>query len=791
MKTYRSTFALVGLFFAGLLALWWLEASGVLTEAQRLERMDHILPDLIHTAESDVARAEITRAGQTLAFERSGKDRWQMTEPVDASADPANLETLIRNLKGLRRSPDAGTINGPGESYGLSPPAAVIKLWEARSLSSDKTSRPLAVLEIGQTTNDFSYARAAGAPGIDIISNKLVAFLDRPMVEWREQNLVPIPSFQVTRLAIHRHGMDVRTERSASGRWRLTSPVRFPGNGPKIESALSALSAIRIVDGAKGFVADNVTDFGPYGLTEPEATIELSTPDQPDAPLVLHVGKKPPDHSDRVYVRRGDQDDVVMVSDRFLTEIPKDTVALRAQDVTDFIPAAVSQFEVKAGGNTFSLVRQRDGWALRSPQAEKADTALVHGLLTALDGLKTSEFLALSRVPRPELDPPLITIRVWQAGRSADSRANQGSTSTPPSEAPALSLKIGRHDQLKKTVYGQIEGDSVILALPDGLLDVLPRNRYAFRDRGVLSVSPASVTKLSLFREGTKTVLQPDPSAKTANRWLMIEPVKAPADTAAITQVLALLSDLRALDFAAEAIGDGKPYGLDHPPIVVAWEAEGTSKPVAVPSAKPAPPAAPSRSAGKLSVGYPVPGKPGTFFASIEGEPFVFTLPLSAVENLAAEFHETQVMSIPAESIRRLVFRVSGRTMGFVRDAKPSGTPADWNPEPGTDAQTVDLSRFNDLVVQLAKLRTPRFYQYEGPFPAASGLARPRLVLELYSADGKSQVLRVGETMGAMVLAATGTADSGSIFLLAGGAWNALIQTLTPVQELPENPFAP
>jgi hypothetical protein len=791
MKTYRSTFALAVLFFSALLALWWLEASGVLTEAQRRDRMEYILPELMSTKEADIARVEITRNGQTLSFERRGKDRWQMTEPVDAAADATNLETLVRNFKGLRRSPETGTITGSGESYGLAPPAAVVRLWDSAGLATGKTSSPLAVLEIGQTARDFCYARSAGSQGIEVVSKKLLAFVDRPAIEWREPNLVPIPSFQVTGLTIHRHGMDVKAERSSSGRWRLTAPVPFPANGPKIESALAALSAIRVVDGAKGFVADNVTDLAPYGLAEPDATIELFTPDQPDTPLVLHVGKKPPDHPDRVYVRRGDQDDVVMVSDRFLPEIPKDTIALRAQDVADIFPAAVSQFEIKALGSTFTLVRKRDGWALQSPHAEKADTVLVQAFLSALDGLKTSEFLAISRVPRPELDPPAMAVRVWQLSRSAPPSEKQDQAASPPREAPALSLKIGRHDRLKKTVYGQIEGDDVILALPDSLLDLLPRTQYAFRDRGVLSVSPAGVTKLSLFREGTRTVLEPDRSSKSPNRWQMIEPVKAQADTAAITQVLALLSDLRAEDFVADSLGDGKLFGLDHPPIVVTWNSEAAPGIVPDATAKPAPTTAPNRSTGKLQIGYPVPVKPGTFYASVEGLQFVFTLAAPAIAALAAEFHETQVMSLPADSVRRLVFRAPGRTMAFARDAKPTGTPADWNPEPGTDARTVDLSRFNDLMVHIAQLRTPRFFQYDGPFPDAAGLSQPRLVVELHSTDGKSQVLRLGQTTGGMVLAATGTANSGPIFLLAGGAWNALIQTLSPVEELPDNPFAP
>ena len=609
-----------------------------------------------------------------------------------------------------------------------------------------------------------------------MVSRKILEFVDRPAAEWRQQNLVPIPSFQVTSFRVQRPGLDLKAIRSASGQWRLTTPVPFPGNGPKIESFLGSLSAIRVLDGAKGFVADNVKDFAPYGLAEPAASIELVNSEQTDTPLVLHVGKTAADHPDRVYVRRGDQDDVVLVSDRFLREIPQDSVTLRAQDVTEIVPAAVSQIEIRTLGSIFTLVRQRNGWALRSPRDEPADSALVQSLLFALDGLKTSEFLAPSRVIQPGLDPPVMDVRIWQSGNASDERAKKKEPTNAPDASPVLHLLIGRHDRLKKTVYGQIAGDSVILALPDLLLEDLPRNKYAFRDRGVLAVSPASVTKLTVIREGKTTVLEPDSAAKTPNRWRMIEPVKAPADTVAVTQVLTLLSDLHAEEIVAESAGDGKLFGLDQAPVVVSWVQDKAQAGTA---------------AGTLRIGKAVPGKQGVYYASVEGQPFVFTLGTAAIQPLAAEFHETQVISLSPESIRRLAFRLPGRTLAFARTAQPTGSPTDWRPEPGTDASKVDLSRFNDLVTHLAQLRTPRFLQYDGPFPVTAGLSEPRLVVEFNTVDGQSRILRLGATLDDAVLAATGTGDSGPVFFLSAAVWNALIETLSPIQELPQDVFAP
>ena len=140
MKTFRPTFVLIGLFFAGLLVLWWLEDSGVPTEAQRRGRLNRVLPDLIDVPETAITRLEILRGGETLAFERKGTDRWQMTRPLDVAADSTIVETLIGNLKNLRKSPDSGTITAPPESYGLAPPGAVVRLWG--DAGSAATSQP-------------------------------------------------------------------------------------------------------------------------------------------------------------------------------------------------------------------------------------------------------------------------------------------------------------------------------------------------------------------------------------------------------------------------------------------------------------------------------------------------------------------------------------------------------------------------------------------------------------------------------------------------------------------------
>src|SRR6516225_2946569 len=99
MKSFRSTFALAGLFFAGLLVMWWLDYSGKLTDQQRRARLGSLLPGLLDTPEAAINRLELSRGAERRVFERSGRYQWQMREPLDVAADPSKLETLVRNLR--------------------------------------------------------------------------------------------------------------------------------------------------------------------------------------------------------------------------------------------------------------------------------------------------------------------------------------------------------------------------------------------------------------------------------------------------------------------------------------------------------------------------------------------------------------------------------------------------------------------------------------------------------------------------------------------------------------------
>ena len=158
------------------------------------------------------------------------------------------------------------------------------------------------------------------------------------------------PTFQVAGVAITRRDQEdgrlrsIRAVRGDSGRWTLELPVHaeadapvkrgsleVPANGPKVESLLAALTSLRVAEVPKGYVDDDVKDRSKYGLDSPAITAELLVKTQTgEEPMILHVGKEVPDEPGRVYACRGDQDDVVMIESRALTEVPVDAKASAA-----------------------------------------------------------------------------------------------------------------------------------------------------------------------------------------------------------------------------------------------------------------------------------------------------------------------------------------------------------------------------------------------------------------------------------------------------------------------------
>lgn len=787
----RKTIGLFILFFGGLIALWVADYAGVSPEwdARRAEGL--ILPQLIDTRPEHVRRVEISGGKPgPVAFVRREGGRWQMVEPVDALADSGRVEALVAGLKKLRLSLDAGTVKGEAATYGLDRPRTV------RVFGADGKG-PIAALEVGDVLKgqDLRYVRTPGARGAELTDALLLSAIDLPAVDWREHSLFTLSAYESARFSVEGPGRDLQAARVAPGKWRIQRPIDVPADFAKVQGVLADLGALRVEAKDGGFVADDVSEgsLAAYGLDSPRITITLGGEDSRVASQTVQIGKRAPGKADRAYARRADQDDVVLVDAKALESLGRDPDALRSQRLADIDPARVEFLSIRSGDATHELARDTGSWAEVRREGGtlkvlgKADPQVVQALLARLETLETSQFLDPKSVPDAEsgLERPQFVLEAWQADSDLSDAPHEFSA---PKGDPAAVVILGRHDAAKKAVYARTPGDPAVLTVPDNFLEVLPTGPLAFRERTILAQDRGAFRRLAVRAGGREAVVEGPERSVGPNPfldWRMTGPVAAPADPRAVARLAVLLSGLRAETLVAESGADPKAFGLDAPELSVTWTVRPTAAIQGTPATR------------TLSVGKPAPGRKGSRFASVGGNPLIFTIPAEAAEILGAELRDRRLLDFSAERVSRVVLRWPSRSIALERGPSPAdqppNTPPTWEPGPGADLSGFDLARVNPLLQTLSHLAATRFAQYNGPVSAATGLSPPAFAIQvILEGDPEPLELRLGANApGDGRYATTAPGDSGPVAILPDAGWPAWITPPRRPDDLPTDVFQP
>lgn len=510
---HRTTFVLFVLFLTGVCVLWWTDYADIPTRERQQELLNRLLPELIDTPPGDIQRIEVDRSSGSnkdrLVVERVD-NHWQLKQPVDTAADPELVETLARNLRDLRKSPFAGSITGD-PAYGLVYPEAQLKVFVTKS------KQPVVTLDLGLTRKDRAYVRPGAGSAIEVIDPRVLSAMTLPAAKWRDAAMLRVPSFKVESVDVKETKPDVEIElKRGDRRWKLVRPIKVPADNDKAEGLVAELAALRVMEtgsDSSAFVADDVTDLASYGLDTPAMTITVTPFKNQGDPQTVKIGKPiAPEKPDEVFAMRGDQNDVVRLDIKRLREAIPGVNGLRSQTVLDFNPARVDRLKIDTAGTLYDLVLTRSGWRLLSPVKEGADTTAVQTFLTRMAELKTSEFLDPASVNTPKLDAPEIRIRGWQGGDEGKDPAGESKRD------PQFDLVLGRVDSLKKSVYGRIQGDTAILAIPESILKEIPRNSFAFRDRTILSIKPTEFASVTVEHPHSSVTVEAPATTGTRTR---------------------------------------------------------------------------------------------------------------------------------------------------------------------------------------------------------------------------------------------------------------------------------
>lgn len=120
-------------------------------------------------------------------------------------------------------------------------------------------------------------------------------------------------------------------------------------------------------------------------------------------------------------------------------------------------------------------------------------------------------------------------------------------------------INVGNVSPLKDSVYVQMDGSDVVLAIATNLLQIIPRDLADIRDHHLLSGGPSFVKKIEIKSRNGPLMA----AFKEGAEWILRKPVMARADWLKMTALLDTLFNAKATEFVSDAVTDPAVYGLD------------------------------------------------------------------------------------------------------------------------------------------------------------------------------------------------------------------------------------
>jgi hypothetical protein len=359
---------------------------------------------------------------------------------------------------------------------------------------------------------------------------------DRPTEPTTDQ-LVPVFDFEsddITTMTVTAENGNRTVVDNSEARWRLVEP--FAGNVDVtavvgLASSIATLEMQRIVAEPENDVA-----LATFGLDEPRITVGVATTSGTDTSLL--IGARTPTGGD-VYATLAGSNRVFLMSGYLDDTFNQSTFDLRDKTILDFTNDEVEGLEITGDEVAVQLRKTGNRWALTSPIAALADAGTADGVIGRLgtDQIASVESESTDDLAQYGLAPPRLNVTVRLTGSTASLIV--GSAAGP-----------GR-------IYARDESRDPVFTIDETLVGDLVRNAEAYRRKDLFGFRPFNAESVSLERDGDLWSFEKSESTDETTVWHMLSPTPGAVDGAAMDDLLAKLSNLRAESFVDSRDGTG------------------------------------------------------------------------------------------------------------------------------------------------------------------------------------------------------------------------------------------
>ena len=367
---------------------------------------------------------------------------------------------------------------------------------------------------------------------------------ERKKAEEAEKKVFLFEKDDVTWLHLKNYDNTFHIVRGPSG-WEFEEPIATKGDDNQIDLILTSLENAEI----ERTVVDSTHDLTPYGLAEPQVSLQIGT--EVATSDTLYLGQHNPTLS-FVYAKLSGESRVFLLPATLYNNASKKFFALRDKAVLHFNRDEVRRMVLTRKDDVLACEKNGEKWRIVEPISVRGDKGKVERIINSLNNLKAKE--------------------IASEGGDDPSKFGLGNP------WGRIDLFLGDNLDMKSLVLGKAssKGDvfvkdlsrEPVFVVPSSLVTQIKDKVDAFRDRKVLEFERDKITEIVLIYPDRTIRCEKD----STGDWYFYtgeEPVRRPANSSRMSRLLSDLYGLRIEDFVAERGTSLKPYGMESPQAVI------------------------------------------------------------------------------------------------------------------------------------------------------------------------------------------------------------------------------
>lgn len=663
-------------------------------------------------ANQPLEQIEVQRGDEKYALARKD-NKWRLTAPVEADADPSKAQTLAGDLAGLNVAEYVAEEAKPEDldKYGLTKPALTVNL---KTEGGDKAKSW--VLRIGNPRENKGeyYAKLDSGPQVFAIGKDIHDALNQSSLALRPLQLWQVPPTDLATVRIQKGDSPEYSLKREAGTWKIAGPFDASVPTPTVAPILANVATLR----CDRYESHDAKEPGKYGLDKPYLKLVVREADKDKEAGKEHtllIGNPTAENAKTRYARLGDSDAVMVVSDALVSAVDRGALDLLDRHLLKLDKEKIVRVHNAAGENTLTLnMLKEDRWEAHTMQAKfPADMRVVFGLLTTWFNLTAQKFVAYG----PKVD--LAMYGLDKPAQVLSITVEPGGDAKPVEHKLSLGKEV---ENGKGERYARLDEEPGVVVLGAAAVSELTRGYLDFVDRTLLDLGTATVT--GIHRKMGEQELE---LLKKDDGWHISKPEAQKADTPAMDKLAQELARLRGERIAAYPAKEVKMFGLDDPAAVLGLrvtDAEGKTTERILKIGESADPA------GKTA---------GDRYALLDGTDKVAVLPGALVRQLVAK-----PIAFRDRAIARFVSADKVVLERGPRKATFSQVDGNWKmTEPlAADADQADL---DDFINAVARLRADELVSDKPEDLKPFGLDPPEVRWKFFSADKEELSLLIGQ----------------------------------------------